>query len=120
MRGRRTSWNERATFSQEMFPIVSYASSISTSSNEENNKKKEQQFPNLPIIMTRTRRETVFEQLRRRLRGRTNKWENIGGGNRVQAIRRLEPDRPSVQLDSVVPAADARDFWRLGRHLFHQ
>lgn len=71
--------------------------------------------------MTRARRETVLvHRLRRRLRGRTRKWENIGGGNRVQAIRRLEPDRPSVQLDPLVPAADARDSWRLGRHLLDQ
>ena len=69
--------------------------------------------------MTRAKRETVVVgRLRRRLRGRTRKWENIGGVNRVQAIRRLEPNRPSAQLDPVVPAADARDFWRLGRHLF--
>lgn len=66
--------------------------------------------------MTSANTEPVVQRLRRRLRGRTRKWEHIGGVNRVQAIRRLELDRPSTQFDPV-PAADARDSWRLGRHL---
>lgn len=67
--------------------------------------------------MTRAKRETVFmPRVRRRLRDRPRKWENIGG-IRVQAIRRLEPDRPH-ELSLIVPAADARDLGRLRRHLF--
>lgn len=62
------------------------------------------------------RREIVSGRIRRRRRrGRTRKWENIGGVNRVHAIRRTVRDRPSAQLDPVVPAADAR---RLARHLY--
>lgn len=66
--------------------------------------------------MTRAKRETASTpRFRRRLRDRTSKWENIGG-IRVQAIRRLEPDR--CPHESIVPAADARDVGRLRRHLF--
>jgi hypothetical protein len=82
-----------------------------------------QKFPeemnNLPIIMTSAKRQeavvVVAMLRRRRRRGRTRKWENIGGVNRVQAIvRRTAMERPSAKLDPVVPAADAK---RLGRHL---
>jgi hypothetical protein len=74
---------------------------------------------NLPIIMTSAKRQeavvVVAMLRRRRRRGRTRKWENIGGVNRVQAIvRRTAMERPSAKLDPVVPAADAK---RLGRHL---
>lgn len=76
-----------------------------------------EEMNNLPIIMTSAKRQeavVVAMLRRRRRRGRTRKWENIGGVNRVQAIvRRTATERPSAKLDPVVPA-DAK---RLGRHL---
>ncbi len=77
-----------------------------------------EEMNNLPIIMTSAKRQeavVVAMFRRRRRRGRTRKWENIGGVNRVQAIvrRAAATERPSAKLDPVVPA-DAK---RLGRHL---
>ena len=75
--------------------------------------KNAEQVNNLPIIMTSAKRQeaVVVDAMlrRRRRRGRTRKWENIGGV--VQAIVRPTLQHPSAKLDPVVPA-DAKRLWR--------